>query len=554
MIEKSRARKLSERLEKLSPEKRAAFEEALAAEGIDLWALPIVPGGDLENQPLSAGQEWLWNLFSLDPRSTLYNLPAAMWIHGPLDIDVIPRVLESLVRRHDVFRTRFTESAAGVHASVSSEANIDFAVVELSSDQDSDAAVRALWSESFDLRTGGLLRVRLIRVAPEKHLLAFSLHHIIADAWSMNLLMAEVGQLYHAHAAGSESPLNDLPVQYADFARWQRRWLRSATATDDLSYWKSQLAGANADLGVLGDRLRPLEPSFRGGVASRTLDVKDGSALASWARGAGMTLYAALLAVFQMTLSRVGGRTDLSLGSSIAQRPRPETENLLGFFVNTLVLRADLKGHPSFREALHRTHASVLTALEHQNLPFEKVAEALRVDGSDGPLFRGFFVLQNVPTRAVDLGELRFAPYETEGPGHSRFDLTLRATEQADGAIALALEYAKDLFSASGADGLLSRFARLLHEGLAHPDQPFEQLALLEPVAEKRILKAGQEETRPITPSLLARVRDRAKASPLSLAVGLRGRGGQRGQEEQVGVSFGDLWHRAGEVAVVLRG
>jgi Non-ribosomal peptide synthetase modules and related proteins len=286
----------------------------------------------------------------------------------------------------------------------------------------------------FDLARGPLLRVCLLRLGEEAHGVLLTLHHIVSDGWSMGVFIRELSALYQAFSTGVPSPLAELPIQYVDFAQWQRQWLSGEVLEGQLKYWREQLAGAPALLELPTDRPRPAVQSFRGASEPLALDAELTHALKALSQRAGVTLFMTLLGAFMALLARYSGQEDIVVGSPIANRNRSETEALIGFFVNTLVLRVDLSGNPPFEELLGRVRQVALAAYAHQEVPFERVVEALRPQRSlsHSPLFQVMFVLQNVPFEALELPGLSLSPLALESVT-AKFDLTLVMSETEQG-------------------------------------------------------------------------------------------------------------------------
>ena len=303
-----------------------------------------------------------------------------------------------------------------------------------------------------------MLRAKLLRLEPTKHILFLNLHHIASDAWSVGVLLRELGSLYEAFCDGSASPLAELPIQYADFAAWQRDWLQGEVLETQLSYWKTRLAGAPALLDLPTDRSRPARQSYRGAIETAVLPSSLLKAVKALSQQEGASLFMTLLAAFQILLSRYTGQEDITVGSPIAGRNRMELEGLIGFFVNTLVLRGDLSGNPTFRELLRRTKEVTLGAYAHQDLPFEKLVEELQPERnlSYSPLFQVMFTLDNTSAVPAQLGGLdlnsEWVPTAT-----SKFDLTMSVSEVADG-LKAEVEYSTDLFDAATVRRMLGHY------------------------------------------------------------------------------------------------
>ncbi|HBL30739.1 MAG TPA: non-ribosomal peptide synthetase, partial [Acidobacteria bacterium] len=451
----------------LHPDRRA---------GAERLAPPLVPVPRQGPLPLSYAQQRLWLLDQLAPGSPLYNMPGALSADGPLDHAPLALRLGEIVRRHEALRTVFA-ARDGVPVQVIRPASpFLLPLIDLSGLPETvrREQTRVLLAQEavrpFDLARDPLLRGGLLRLAGEEHVLALTMHHIASDGWSMGILIRELAAL--------PSPLPELPVQYADFAVWQRSWLQGEVLERELAFWRTQLEGAPALLDLPADRPRPPAQSLRG--ATRPVRWPAGLAGAeTLARREGATLFMVLLAAFQALLARLGGQEDFAVGSPIAGRNRQEIEGLIGFFVNTLVLRAGLSGEPSFRELLGRVRETALAAYAHQDVPFEKLVEELAPERSltHSPLFQVMFVLQNAPVPGLDMQGLRLRPVSTAG-ATAKFDLTL-SLEPREGGLGGLIEYATDLFDGVTIDRLLGHFELLLTGAVSDPDRRPADLPLL---------------------------------------------------------------------------
>jgi len=439
--------------------------------------------------PLSFAQERLWFLDRLTPGSVAYNMPLALRLRGALDPAALERAFAELVLRHETLRTTFSDEA-GRPMQVISETGA--AVWRLPvEDADEDDVLRLAAEDAsspFDLEHGPLLRSRLLRLGPADHVLLLSMHHVISDLWSMGVLVRDMAALY----AGASLP--PLPVQYADFAVWQREWLQGAELERQITFWRLRLAGAPPALDLPTDRPRPATQSVRG--ASLPFGAAPGSpglarALEELARRHGATLFMLLTAGLAAVLARFAGQDDLVLGSPIANRQRPEISGLIGMFVNTLALRVDLRGEPSFGGILGRVRETALDAFAHQDVPFEKLVEALqpRRDPSRHPLFQAVLAMQNVPLGTVELPGLAMEPLEVESTA-TKFDLTLSLWDSA-GDLTGRLEYAADLFDRATAEriaGALRTMLDALAENLAAFSAPYFELPLFAAEERRQIL------------------------------------------------------------------
>jgi amino acid adenylation domain-containing protein len=477
---------LADRLAKLTPAQRRLLElrrgQAPAPAAAPAAAPGDIPARGEEPAPLSFSQRRLWFLDRMEPGSAFYNLPTAMRLHGALDVTALERALGEIVARHAVLRSVFREVAGEpVQAPLPPRAFV--LPVDALPDAD-DAALRdALAVEArrpFDLAQGPPFRARLFRLGAEDHALIVTLHHVVGDAWSFGVLFRELGALYGAFAAGRPSPLGPLPIQYADYAAWQRQHGTTQVLKPQLDWWTERMAGAPDLLELPADRPRPAVQKFRGGRHHLQLPAELTDRLRAIGGEHGATLFMVLLAAWQTLLARHTGREDVVVGSPITGRHRAETEGLIGFFVNTLALRTDLSGDPSFRQLLERVRRTALDAYARQDLPFETLVEALRIprDLSRQPLFQAMLMLhRSQGGGAFALPGLRCEPVEAD-PGTSIFDLGLYAWDRPEGLRAM-LEYNADLFDAATAARFVDRFRTLLDGIAADPDAPLSRLPLM---------------------------------------------------------------------------
>jgi len=423
-----------------------------------------------EDLLLSFAQERLWFIDQLEPNSSLYNCPAAVRLTGRLDAEALQKCLTEIVRRHEALRTTFvTLGGRRIHV-ISPPRPLSLFRLDLS---DLPEEVReleaALLAEAeaerpFDLAQGPLLRVSLVQLGEEDHLILFTMHHIISDGWSISVLVREVAALYDAFSRGEASPLQELPIQYADFAMWQREWLRGEVLEQQLDYWREHLEGAPPLLELPTDRPRPAVQTYRGTQHSFPISAEVSEQLNELSQQEGVTLYMTLLTLFKVLLYHYAKQTDIVLGASIANRNRSETEGLIGFFVNMLVMRTDLSGEPSFRELLNRVQEIALGAYAHQDVPFEKLVGELRPerDLSYNPLFQVAFVLQNAPMSTLELAGLVISPVE-KAKEISIFDLLLEVAATPEG-MQGTFTYSTDLWDASTIEQMAILYQALLHK------------------------------------------------------------------------------------------
>ena len=444
---------------------------------------------------LSFAQQRLWFLDRLMQDKSAYNIPVAWRMQGELDEAALQRSLGALVARHEVLRTHFVvpEGQAEPLQMIESMQAVGLPLTDLSdldiNDKESRARqiLEAEARQSFDLETGPVLRTRLLRLGSREHLLVLNVHHIAADGWSMGIVGKELSALYAAFRSGKDATLAPLPIQYADYAHWQRQWLQGDVLQHQLSYWKAQLAEPPT-LALPTDRPHPPMPSYRGERMHLELPASLMQGLKALGRQEGATLYMTLLAALQVLLSRYSGQDDIAVGSPIAGRTRSETEGLIGLFVNTLVLRGDLSGAPSFRDLLNRVRDVAVQAFTHQDVPFEKLVEEIKPerDPRRNPLFEVMFVLQNAGGPELSFDGLTVSPVVIGGQS-AKFDLTLSARETFD-RLHCEWEYASDLFEAATIERMAGHFRTLLEGIVADPDQEIGRLPLLTASERQQIL------------------------------------------------------------------
>ncbi|WP_369414619.1 condensation domain-containing protein, partial [Corallococcus soli] len=447
--------------------------------------------------PLSFAQQRLWFLDQLQPGSASYNMATAVKLSGRLDVPALQRTFAELVRRHEALRTTFETRDSQPVQVIAPHVVSALEVIALAGRTASEQAAevnrfaREETTRPFDLSRGPLFRVKLARLSDTEHVLVLVMHHIVSDGWSMDVLVREVGALYSAYAAGRASPLPELEVQYADYAAWQRGWLRGDVLQGQLGWWRQQLEGAPHALELPTDRPRPATQSFRGARTGIQLPRAIEEGVAALARQEGATPFMVLLTAWQVLLARYSGQQDISVGTPIAGRNRTELEGLIGFFVNTLVLRTKLEDGASFRQALRQVRETTLGAYAHQEVPFEKLVEELKPerDLSRSPLFQVMFTLQNTPGGAGEAlpGGLVLSPVETEGTT-AKFDLSLGMAETGRG-LAASLEYNTDLYDAETAQRLLGHLGMLLGAITKNADASVWELPLLEAEERQQVLK-----------------------------------------------------------------
>ncbi len=457
--------------------------EALGAVRNALAVPALKPAPRGESLPLSFAQQRLWFFAKLEPESAAYNLPAAVRLEGVLDVPAFARALRALQQRHESLRTTFRDAEAGPIQVIAPEPPLPAGWMDLETVPEQETALRALVEDEarqvFDFEAGPLWRVLLVRLGEQRHVLLLTMHHVISDAWSMGVLIQELTSLYAAHLEGRTPQLKPLPVQYPDFALWQRGWLRDEALEAQLGWWRRQLHGAPRALELPTDRPRPRTQSFRGAAWPFQFPRALSDAMHALCRREGVTPSMVVLAAFQTLLARYSGQEDVCVGSPIAGRHHAELEGLIGFFVNTLVLRTRLDGDPTFRELLGRVRDVALGAYEHQDVPFEKLVEALRPerDSSRSPLFQVMLAYQNAPMPEMMGPGLSLHRIEVEG-STAKFDLTL-ALSDTDQGLKGVLEYNTDLFDAATAGRMVGHLRTLLQEALATPERRLSALPML---------------------------------------------------------------------------
>jgi amino acid adenylation domain-containing protein len=464
---------------------------------------PVPRDGDL---PLSFAQQRLWFIDQLDPGNSVYNFPVAVRLKGSLNLPALEQSLNEIVRRHEALRTTFSTVDGQPTQLIASRLNIGLPVADLRElcEVAREKEVQRLVVEEvrrpFDLEKGPLLRASVLRLAEDEQVGLLTMHHIVSDGWSAGILVREMATLYQAYCSESPSPLPELPIQYADFAYWQREWLQGEVLQRQIDYWKKQLDGAPPLLELPEDHPRPAVQTFRGGHQSLLLPKAVGSGLHALCREEAATLFMTLLAAFKVLLQCYTRQDDLVVGTPVANRNRLEIEGLIGFFVNALVLRTDLSGNPSFRELVRRVRKVCVDAYAHQDLPFERLVEELHIerDLSRNPLFQVMFVLQNAPLRAVELPGLSLNPVIADA-GTTHFDLTLHIVDSEQGLVG-TVAYNTDLFDADTITRMLGHFQTLLEAIIKDPDQRLSNLSLLTDAERQQVFVGRNEILRDYVP------------------------------------------------------
>jgi amino acid adenylation domain-containing protein len=470
----------------LSAKRFELFARMLSHKGISVTNRQILVRRAMHGPiPLSYAQQRLWFLNQLEPGNFSYNVPLRMRLTGRLDVEVLTQTLNEVIRRHEALRTTFSVIDGQPVQVIAATHALRLPVLDLSALVESERmeAVTQIVTEEarhlFDLSNELSLRVRLLRLGAEEHLVLLTMHHIISDGWSTAVLIRELEALYRAFAVGQPSPLPELSIQYADYAVWQRESLQEKTIKQQLSYWKQHLAGAPSVLELPTDRPRPPIQSSRGAREYFELPSALIEKLKALCEQHDVTLFMMLLGAFQVLLMRYTGQERISVGSPIAGRNNVETEKLIGLFAYTLVLHTDLRGDPSFTELLKRVRETALGAYSHQDVPFEKLVEELQPERSlsHSPLFQVMFILQNVPQQAMEIEGLRLEEVKSEG-GTANYDLTLSLVER-NGALRGAWEYNADLFDGETLRRMAGHLQRLMESIVDKPEQLISRLPIL---------------------------------------------------------------------------
>ncbi|OXS19100.1 non-ribosomal peptide synthetase, partial [Pseudomonas fluorescens] len=481
---------LVSRFLRLPLEQRQQFYQRLQSRGMSFAQLPIASVREADQHlPLSYAQERQWFLWQLDPDSAAYHVPGALRLCGMLDKAALRRSFASLAARHESLRTRLHLDDESRTQQVLPHADIQI-LEDRTDEAQLKTRVEAEIARPFDLRQGPLLRVTLLELDAQEHVLVLVQHHIVSDGWSMGVMVQELMQLYAAYSQGQDCTLTPLPIQYGDYALWQRRWMEAGEKTRQLDYWRQLLGGTQPVLALPLDRPRPAQQRFLGARQDIQLDPGLVTGLKALAQRQGVTLFMLLLASFQLFLYRYSGQRDIRVGVPIANRNRVETEALIGFFVNTQVLKADLDGAMTFAELLQHTKRRALEAQAHQDLPFEQLVEALQPERSlsHNPLFQVMFNHQAQARTAIQqLPGLRVVSLEHE-TRTAQFDLSLDTQETEDGLWA-SLTYATDLFDASTAARMLRHWLGLLRGAVADTTRPLQDLAMLDMTERQQILE-----------------------------------------------------------------
>ena len=513
--------------------------------------LRIQPAARGEQLQPSYGQERMWFLWKLQEGSAAYNVAGAVRLIGKLDEEALVRAIKEVVRRHEVLRTRYEDRDGKPEPVVGEETEVEIVVEEVkaASRHQAEAEVesrsRKEASRGFDLSRGPLMRVRLMKVEQGESVMVVVMHHIVSDGWSVGVLIKEMGVLYGAYERGEEEALEELPIQYGDYAAWQRRWMQSSEMERQLNYWKSQLGGERAVAKLPTEKTRPARVSLKGASRKIELSAELTRKVKEVSRSQSATIYIVMMAALKVMMYRYSGEEQIAVGTVIANRMREETEGLIGFFVNTLVMKTDLGGNPSLREVIRREREVALGAYANQEIPFEKVVEEMQPErrGSETPMFEVMFVLQNTADERMEMGGVRVIEEKIERE-MTKFDLTLEMRE-VEGKLKGAFEYSTDIFDAASIEQVAAHFERILEQLAVDSDQKINQVAMLTEWEREQIIKEWNDTKEDYARDVCVQelIEREAKQRPEAVAV-------SRGDEQ---ISYEELNRKANQLAGYLK-
>jgi hypothetical protein len=475
--------------------------------------------GTANTFPLSFAQQRLWFLDQIDPGNPAYNMVVALRLEGVLDTGTLERSVNELIRRHETFRTTFIESGEQPVQVVSPALYLNVTVTDVRHlpAGEREAEARRLTSgeaeQPFDLKRAPLLRCALVRLAEQEHVLVLTMHHIISDGWSIGIIIRELMAFYEGLTRNMPSGLPPLSIQYADFAQWQRQWLQGAVLEKQLAFWTEQLKGVPTRLELPTDYPRPEEQSFRGAVAEFLLPKEESEALKKLSRTEDATLFMTLLAAFKVLLHHLSGAEDIVVGSDVANRNQVQTEALIGFFVNQLVLRTKLDGDPTFREVVRRVRAASLRAFDHQDLPFQRIVDALHLERalSRNPLFQVMFAFQNIPTPSLKSSELTVSGFEYDIDS-TAFDISLLVAEDEPG-LHILMRYSTDLFTATTIKRMFNQLEMIISRVIANPDTSLGKLRSMLVETERREAELKRQGRKSLNATRLESIRRKQRGS-----------------------------------------
>src|SRR5216684_5690091 len=445
--------------------------------------------------PASFAQDRLWFLDQREPGTAAYTLVRAFRITGPLNVNALTSAIGAVIQRHESLRTIFESVDGEVRQVVLSDVDVQVPILNLADLPESEREPEALRIASeegkkpFDLTRGPLLRTALLQLSRDQYILVLAIHHIITDGWSISILFRELAHCYEAYASGREPELPELPIQYVEYAQWQREYITGEVLAKQVQYWKNKLAGAQTILDLPTDRPRPTTHSWHGATEELIFESQVRAALKEFAQSEGATLFMVSMAAFQALLWRYTSQDSILIGTPTAARSQIEIENLVGFFVNTLVFRADFTPDMTFRDLVRQVRACALEAYAHQDVPFEKLVEELVSQRSldTSPLFQVMFTFQNIPKQVFEIHGLSIKEIDFE-TGIAKFDLSLEVWEGDDTQFHSRFEYNADLFEHSTMQRMLGHFQRLIEAALENPDLPLAQLPILSAEEREQVL------------------------------------------------------------------
>ncbi|MCK9741076.1 non-ribosomal peptide synthetase [Pseudomonas syringae] len=538
---------LLDSVKSLSARERKALAVLLKRQGVNLYGVtPIAVRETQVPSALSYAQQRQWIIWQLEPHSAAYNIPLALRLHGALNVEALRRSVEQLIERHETLRTTFEQQGDEALQVVHPVSPFALGVEQLAAGESVEAWVDRHVQQPFDLLQGPLLRVNVLRLNGQEHVLVLTQHHIVSDGWSMPIMVEELMQFYQAASLGREVKLAPLPIQYADYALWQRNWLEMGEQERQLAYWKQQLGEQQPILELPTDRPRPALRSYQGARLNVELDAALLDGLKVLARQQGITLFMLLLASLQTLLHRYSGQADIRVGVPVANRTRSETQGLIGFFVNTQVLKAEFTTQTSVAELLQQVKHTAVQAQAHQDLPFEQLVEALQPqrDLSRSPLFQVAYNHQSEGhNQTRELAGLRLE-YQVSDKHTAQFDLTLDTCERPDGLTA-ALTYATDLFDVSTIERMAGHWRNLLSGMCRDVNQRIADLPLLSVDERQDTLRDWNRDLAVYPSDYCAhqRIETQAERTPLAIALSF-------GAEQ---MSYQQLNRRANQIAHKLR-
>jgi amino acid adenylation domain-containing protein len=509
---KNPARKLPHRLKRLSPEQKSLLTRKLEESGFSaITQLPLSPADNRDRGVLSFAQERLWFLDQLGFGGGTYNIPGVIRIKGQLKVEVLEQALNEIMRRHEILRTTFGTTQEEqlvqiVHPHQWRQLSmVDLEILDEGSRMEEvKRFVHEEEWQSFNLKEGPMVRVTLLRLNCREHLFLYTMHHIVSDGWSMEILNHELGVLFHAFEKEGCSPLRELEIQYADFAAWQRKWLQGQILETQLKYWKKQLRLSPNVLELPTDFPRPTTPTYRGAIVRTVMNANSSACLRTLCKQFGVTMFMAVLAAWKVLLYRYSGQDDIVVGTPVSNRNRLETEELIGLFLNTLVLRTDLSGNPRFVDLLNRERKVALDAYEHQDIPFEQLVQALQPERAfnRNPLFQIFFNVRHTGKGTVEWPGLQVS-VETVEMRSTSFDLTLYVNDNGE-RLSMDLAYSKDLFREERMCQFLKQFEWLIEQIVSVPEKEIDAYSLVTPAFEPLLPDLNSAIVEPIQDFVLA--------------------------------------------------